>query len=420
MTDGSVRLGTFDAESWWRPGDLASLPSVGRGGQDVTVAGMDELLAGFCAPGDLLVTRWPVDGVLRSGLAEAGISFGHVSTGGDAGGTVEGLAADNGVVLDELRRFGGVAPYAVLPDTVSLARRAGWTGLPDLAVVAGVNSKTWSNDLVRRLGLPGAALHADSVDGLVAAVSSLDGPAVVKDPFGVSGRGTVEIGTPGVLAAVERFLRRQVAAGRRVELLVQEKFPVLHDFSAHLEVHRDGRREWLGVQAMLNKGFRHLASGPAWPGLVDEEDYRATLAPVADAVAATGYTGPVCVDSAVLADGRVVPVLEINARHSLGLLTRRLDERCAHPGLRCHLVQLELVVPPGRAVADLVSALGPSRCREGRAGVAVLSGSALAAPGGRVYAAVFCAPEELPVWRRRLDEAVTAAGMSLRGVVRAA
>ncbi|WP_434444008.1 hypothetical protein [Lentzea sp. E54] len=420
MTGKQVRLGTFDAESRWRPADLANLPSIGRAGTDHTVAGMDELLAGFCAPGDLLVTRWPMNDVLRSGLAEAGITFDHVWTGGGADGTVESQVARDSTVLDALRGFVGLAPYAVLPDTVALAERLGLTGLPDLGVVAEVNSKTWSNDLVHRLELPGAARRVDSVDGLVAAVSDLDGPAVVKDPYGVSGRGTVEIGTPGVLAAVERFLRRQVAGGRRVELLVQEKFLVLHDFSAHLEIHRDGTWVWLGVQAMTNRGFRHLGSGPAWPGLVDEESYRAMLAPVADAVGATGYSGPACVDSAVLADGRIVPVLEVNARHSLGLLTRRLDERGTLPGLRCHLVQLELVVPPGAGVADLVAALGSARCQHGGAGVTVLSGSALAAPGGRVYAAVFCAPAELPVWRDRLHAAVAAAGMSLRGAARAA
>ncbi|MDT7642816.1 MAG: hypothetical protein QOC83_7104, partial [Pseudonocardiales bacterium] len=44
-----VRLGTFDAESWWRPADLAALPALG-GGSDPAVDAMDELLAGFCDP----------------------------------------------------------------------------------------------------------------------------------------------------------------------------------------------------------------------------------------------------------------------------------------------------------------------------------------------------------------------------------
>ena len=440
----TVRLGTFDAESWWRPAGLASLPSAGRPGASATVAGMDELLAGFCEPGDLLVTRWPVDAAVRDGLGEAGVEFRHLAAGGEAEGTVESWVLRDSRVLAALRAEPEVAPYAVLPDTRELAGLAGWASLPDAAVVAEVNSKTWSNDLVGRLGLPGAARRVQSVDDLVAAVSSVDAPAVVKDPFGVSGRATVEIGTPGVLAAVARFLRGQ---DLEVDLLVQEKFAVRHDFSGHFSVGGDGRWEWRGVWSMTNKGFRHLGSGPTPPGLVDEERYRDVLVPVVEAVAAAGYSGPVCVDSALLEDGRVVPVLEINARHSLGLLTARLDERARRWGLRCHLVQVDVVVRDGSGasavaggrgagassvagggpggvrstVAGLVSALGPDRYQGGPLpGITVLSGSALTAPGGRVCAALFCDPAEVDAWRHRLHTAVAAAGMAVRGLARAA
>ncbi|WNV85497.1 hypothetical protein [Umezawaea sp. Da 62-37] len=414
---GRVRLGTFDAESWWRPADLAALPAVARDG--AAVAGMDELLAGFCLPGDLLVTRGPMDPVLVAGLAEAGVHFGRTTADAAAGAPVERELT--GPVLTRMKGFEGLAPYAVLSDTVALAGRMGWDDLPDLDAVTLVNSKTWSNEVVRRLGLPGAGRVARTVDDLVAAVSEVDGPAVVKDPYGVSGRAILEVGTPGVLAAVERVLRKQVAAGKRVELLVQPKFAKRHDFSGHLVVDRGGGWEWLGVQAMTNRGFRHMGSGPAWPGLVDEDDYRRTLTAVAEAVAETGYHGPVGVDSMVLDDGRVIPVLEVNARHSLGLLTRTLDQRVAHHGLRCHLEQLDLVVGPDRGVADLVRALGAAAYRGGQdAGVVVLSGSALTAPGGRVHVAVFCHRGELPVWLDRLRAAVAAAGMSTRGVPDAA
>ncbi|HWO65565.1 MAG TPA: hypothetical protein VNO31_36590 [Umezawaea sp.] len=415
---GRVRLGTFDAESWWRPADLAALPAVG-GGTAAAVAGMDELLAGFCLPDDLLVTRGPMDPALVGGLAEAGIHFGRADAGAPAGGTVERQLPDP--VVARMKQVEALVPYAVLPDTVALAERVGWGGLPDLGAVTAVNSKTWSNEVVRALGLPGAGRVVRTVDDLLAAVSEVDGPAVVKDPYGVSGRAILEVGTPGVLAVVERVLRKQVAAGKRVELLVQQKFAKRHDFSGHLVVDRGGDWEWLGVQEMTNRGFRHLESGPARPGLVDEEDYRRTLTGVAEAVAGTGYFGPVGVDSMVLADGRVIPVLEVNARHSLGLLTRTLDLRVAHHGLRCHLTQLDLVVGPEGGVADLVHALGPARYRGGKdAGVTVLSGSALTAPGGRVYVAVFCRRGELPLWRDRLRAAVAAAGMSTRGVPDAA
>ncbi|PRY36676.1 hypothetical protein [Umezawaea tangerina] len=415
---GRVRLGTFDAESWWRPADLAALPAVAGGG-GAAVAGMDELLAGFCRPDDLLVTRGPMDPVLVDGLADAGIHFGRTDAGAPADGTVERHLSDP--VVTRMQEYDGLAPYAVLPDTVALAERVGWDDLPDLDAVRLVNSKTWSNEVVRRLGLPGAGRVVRTVDDLVAAVSEVDGPSVVKDPYGVSGRAILEVGTPGVLAAVARVLRKQVAAGERVELLVQPKYAKRHDFSGHLLVHRGGGWDWLGLQAMTNRGFRYLGSGPVRPGLVDEDDYRRMITGVVEAVAETGYSGPVGVDSMVLDDGRVIPVLEVNARHSLGLLARTLDLRVAHHGLRCHLVQLDLVVGPDQGVADLVRALGAAGYRGGPdAGATVLSGSAVSAPGGRVHVAVFCRQGDLPLWWDRLRTVVATAGMSTRGVPDAA
>jgi hypothetical protein len=149
----SVRLGTFDAESWWRPADLAALPSVG--GADPAIGAMDELLAGFCGPGDLLITRHPLAAPIRDGLGTAlgGLRFDHVSLGdGDAGPVppgrdVPGRAFKNvafervtlgdpgpgpierHVLADQavMERIRGreITPYAVLPETWTLASTPG-------------------------------------------------------------------------------------------------------------------------------------------------------------------------------------------------------------------------------------------------------------------------------------------------------
>ncbi|MFD3269869.1 peptide ligase PGM1-related protein [Paenibacillus dendritiformis] len=58
-----------------------------------------------------------------------------------------------------------------------------------------------------------------------------------------------------------------------------------------------------------------------------------------------GYFGPVCVDSMLLADGRVHPVVEINARHSMGLLNYSLDTHWERCGQRSFLSCLQLGLP---------------------------------------------------------------------------
>jgi hypothetical protein len=387
----AVVLGTFDAERWWRPTDLAVLPSVGS----VELGPMDELLAGFCSPGDLLVTRQPVAPSIVEGL---GITTHHHDA---AILPLESALLDAPSTMTLLRSHPEFRPYAVLADTALLD----WTdGLAAASVVAEVNSKSWSNNLALALGLPGTGTVVRSVEELIAAV---DGTVVVKDPYGVSGRAMLEVGTPGVLRAITRTLARQ---DRRIELLVQPKFAKRLDFSGHLEVFRDGGWEFLGVQAMNNRGFRHIGSAPAGPQLVElveRTGYVDVLGSVAKAVSAAGYWGPVGVDSMVLADGTLVPLLEINARRSLGLLSLLLERRM--PGFR--LWQLELRVPDGLGIDDVVAALPWPE-------VIVLSGSGLTSPGGRVYLGLVT--DDVPRLQDAVVGALTAVGLVPKGVVDAA
>jgi hypothetical protein len=425
----AVHFGTFDAERWWRPADLAELPAVRSGGNSV-VATLDEVLAAGCGPEDLLITRRPLSPAVRECLDGAGIHFEHRSVEGiessgqpcpPDGHPVERLLLADQALTALAAGYDDVQPYAVLPDTASLLAEWGRTAqVPPVGVVTLVNSKTWSNTLVQKLGLPGRARVARSVDELSAAVPEDGSAVVIKDPYGVSGRGALRVGSPGAWRAIQRVLHRQEAAGRRIELLVQPELPKRCDFSGHLEVNRDGTSRFLGVQVMVNHGFRHLGSGPAGPellSLLHQHRYREVLAQVGAALAEAGYHGPAGVDSMVLEDNTLVPVLEINARRSMGLLALLAGERVAATGLQCHLWQLGLTLGPDRAVDDVVSALREAQLLYlggARPGVLVLGGGSLSEPDGRLYGLSYTAPEDAPLWQDRVVAAVRAAGMSPR------
>jgi hypothetical protein len=431
----SIHFGTFDAERWWRPSDLAELPNVRTGG-DAVVATLDEVLAAGCAPGDLLITRHPLSPAVLQCLGEAGIQFDHRAAGNiESSGNprpveahpVERLLLGDRALTALTAGYDDVQPYAVLPDTESLLTQWGRPGqVPPVGVVTRVNSKTWSNTLVQKLGLSGCARVVRSVDELTSAAQEYASSVVVKDPYGVSGRGALRVSSPGVLRAIERVLNRQVADGRRIELLVQPEFPKKCDFSGHLEVNADGTSRFLGVQVMVNHGFRHLGSGPAAPeltALLERHGYRDVLADVGAALADDGYYGPVGVDSMVLEDDTLVPMLEINARRSLGLLALLAGHRVAHTGLACHLWQLGLTLRRDQGVEDVLSALQEERLLYiggARPGVLVLGGGSLSETDGRLYGLSYCPPDEAPLWHERVVAAVTAAGMTPRGAGHAA
>ncbi|MEV6596736.1 hypothetical protein AB0M36_07700 [Actinoplanes sp. NPDC051346] len=425
----TVHLGTFDAERWWRPADLAELPAVGMS-DGRSVASMDELLAAFCAPGDLLITRAPMAAGLTASLAAAGIDFTHHYLGPDVdaeGDTAEALVRRDPALCSDLRSCRSLAPYAVLPDTSALAGYVGHAQqLPAAGTAAEVNSKVWSNAVATDLGVAGTATVVRSTSELIAEVSARDGAAVVKDPFGVSGKGMLEIDNARRLQRIGAALDRQCADGRRIELLVQDRYECRTNFSTQLTVGSDGTVDVLGVQVMRNVGFRYAGSAPASAGFVREltkRGYFETVAAVGERLVTAGYRGPVGIDSALLVDDTLIPVFEVNARRSMGLLCLTLDRRFGEFGLTCRLVDRTLRVAPGLGIDDVVDALhrhGLEYDGGDTPGVLVLAGSTLSAPSGRVHMALLdrrdADPADLSV---RVTAALATRGFTTPGVQRA-
>ncbi|MEU7845170.1 hypothetical protein AB0B39_29875 [Micromonospora sp. NPDC049114] len=396
---GTVHFGSFDAEAAWRPDDLAGLPAGPAAGGSRGRRGMDELLAVGCAPGDLLLTAEPMDETLVEALAAAGIAPRLAAVPGHQDATVEErLAVAGGTALPGMSGW-AAAFYAVRPDTAVAVHRLGLRAtVPAVEVVARVNSKVWSNDLVRDAGLPGGAVLATTPAQVRRLVQDAPDDVVLKDPYGVAGRGALRVANPRVLDTVVRHLERQVARGARVELLVQPLFEEASSFSTHLEVDPGGAVRWRGLQHVDNAEFAYRGSGPLpadQHANLDTTAHREVIARVGTALAAEGYTGPVCVDGLRLRDGTVVPVLEVNARRSMGLLNLHLDRRARAVSLRSWLRCRTTPVRPGDTVARLVSALDEAKLlfRGDDPGVLPLASGTLTPPRGRLFLAVF-APDD--------------------------
>ncbi|WP_431875859.1 hypothetical protein [Amycolatopsis sacchari] len=262
---------------------------------------------------------------------------------------------------DDLRGY-GFSPYAVLPETARLVAAYGLAARPpDAGTVRKVSSKSWSSALLDTLGLPGGGVIVGSVGELLTAVAQFgDHPVLLKDPYGVGGRGILEVSSPRALRTVCRVLSAQVARGLRVELLVQPRWDRAADFSAQFRIDSGGRLHWHGVVVIENAGFSHVGTRPPDPEFqrrLDEAGYASIIADVGAALADAGYHGPVDVDSMLLRDGTLVPLLEINPRMSVGLIGILAGARLTGPATTARLAVRPVRSADTRGTFDAVLAL---------------------------------------------------------------
>lgn len=324
--DRTLVFGTFDSESLWRDDAYGRLPAVHDPERALLVSCMDELLFPLCGPDDGLLTRYPIAEAQTDYLGRLGFAFEPIAAGGSG-------------TADRLRAFRRALPYAILADTERFCAAHGLEAtFPRYDIVRLVNSKLYSARLARRLELPCYSSLADSADELAALGRELldgRGAVLIKDPYGVAGKGNLLVRSVHNLDNIAAYLRRQERAGKVTRLLLEPFLDVARDFSCQFEVERDGRVRSFGVQELANRQFAYAGSRSMEEqerAALESMGYFAAMARVADSLRSDGYYGHVCVDSMLLADGMLVPVVEINARVSMGLINARLDRALGRRG----------------------------------------------------------------------------------------
>ncbi|HRI49766.1 MAG TPA: radical SAM/SPASM domain-containing protein [Pseudomonadota bacterium] len=353
-TQRSVYFGAFDAERSWDDPQQARLPALPSPLPDCSIAAMDELLMALCDPdrGDVLVTRRALLPEHREHLRGLGLS----ALAPPSAGLRQSLAA--------LAPGHHLVPWAVTAEVASLWQDLGvQQPLPPLAVVQRVNSKVFSTALRQRLRLPGRALLVQDAEQLAAAGAELlasAGAVVIKEPLGVSGRGTMLVESAGRLGRLISALRSQAQRGLTVQFIVEPFLRRRLDFSAQLHIEPDGQVHLDSVEGLVNRGFAYAASCPL-PAeelrLLRERGHTHAVLAAARAVAEEGYFGPLGIDGMVLEDGTLIPLGEINARGSLGMLNRRLDQRAAALGSRSYLTAIRVAAATSLPFATLVARL---------------------------------------------------------------
>jgi hypothetical protein len=356
-------MGDFNAEMHLRDSDLCLLPAVADQQARRIVAAMDELLFPMCEPNDLLVTRGRFDPDQQIYLESLGFRFMHL-----AAGTPDiRLEKIKKALLNQPSDDWQLRPFAWTPQIVELGEKSGIIhDGPLLDTVRRVNSKVYSTKLRDRIGLENPAIIINRATELAQAGATImnDSKGVrkllLKDPFGVSGTGNITVSSPTMLKRLAQYFAHQERLGKRTLLVLEPLFKRRRDFSCQIHINRRGERTVLSIQEIANQEQAYTGSRKASDTFIETLDtlgYFQISDEVARLLYKDGYWGPLCIDSMVLGDGTLFPVVEVNARMSMGALNHLIDIHLPSEADYCWLSHISLSLSTPLLTAQLLEAL---------------------------------------------------------------
>lgn len=335
-------LGTFNSERLWQEGSMAGLPGMTDIEANNIVSVMDELLFVFCeTENDVLITRYPKEKAFIQYLKDIGFNYKYNSLHdqsinkeekGDDKCIFELLAGLETPQLDIPSEL-NISSYSITPSTDKFCNRFGIkTSIPAIDVIKKINSKEYSHDLNKKLGIDiGSVKITNSVELELLGIELLkNGPIIIKEYMGVSGKGNQLIDSEFMLKRLAKYFSKQESKNRSIGLIIEPFIKnKTHDFSCQLNISEKGEITFLSLQEMVNEGFSFKGIREAGEFLthkVNESNYFDIIKKVASEIITEGYHGPLCIDSMLLDNNKIVPVVEINARKSMGLINYQLDK----------------------------------------------------------------------------------------------
>ncbi|MFE4361036.1 hypothetical protein [Kitasatospora sp. NPDC056800] len=339
-------LGNFEVEQQWALGEH-TLPRLSAATSSAVVNRMDEFALLLAGGRDHVVLKTRPDGDYLGYLAGLGLDLPHVHVPAaqDPQRTVTEDALADPALLAELADLAAdgcrIAAHGVSEPEERLAAA---TGLrlagPDAATCKAVNSKVYSRRIADELGLRqprGWACEtlAELADAFAAVDAELgDGRAVVKEAFGVSGKGIARLTSRRRGERILGLIAKQVeASGRpRIAMVVEEWVAKSTDLNYQFTVGLDGSVAFDFVKEQLTEDGVHKGHRmPARLGADQVDELRTAADLLGKRLAADGFHGVVGVDAMVDPDGGIYPVVEINARNNMSTYQVRLQERFVKP-----------------------------------------------------------------------------------------
>jgi hypothetical protein len=335
-----VWLCNFEVENQWAR-DHVGLPTPRLSATEPTVRRMEQLGALLADPDDHLLLGSALDREYRDYAEKTGFTLpAELVAGGTGLGTTSAVLRSSDV-LSSLARLGEQGAYLMpMGNSRDEQRIAELTGLrlavPDADTFERVNSKIYSRRLVGELGLRPVPGHCcETIAELRAAIADGPWPLIVKDAYGVSGKGLVVLDGPVKAARLLRMVeQRGTRTGvDRIDVVVERFLAKRFDLNYQFTIDRDG---WLRLdfvkEALTAHGVHMGHVMPANLTPEQQQDIEVAMERLGARLYADGFFGVVGVDALLGEDDLVYPVLEINARLNMSSYQGPVTERFLRPG----------------------------------------------------------------------------------------
>lgn len=368
--NNNLHIGTFDSERYWDSPDTARLPFFEDTDGNIIVSIMDELLFPFCNNNDILITRMKMKDEFLEYLKRIGFEFKNNFTDLFSNHThfretlkittLDLLLNKKELPIHHINKEDdktsienySILPYSVLPGDKKIAEKHKLNyDLPDVNSVIKVNSKIYSTAITHQFadqfrkkshGEPVfSALELKKKGNQLLLSSSI----MVKEDFGVSGRGNLLINNEKLLNRIVKHFIHEEEKGKEVKLVLEKFLDKDNDFSCQLKIQKNGEFQILGIQKIINNNFGYQGSKTATDDFVaflDKNGYFQYIENVINQIYIDGYWGYVCIDSMVLKNNEIIPIIEINARKSMGLINHTINLYLSNYNVNGKLLYLSL------------------------------------------------------------------------------
>ncbi|WP_239074303.1 ATP-grasp domain-containing protein [Streptomyces sp. SID10853] len=389
---------------------------------------MEELGALLGAESDFLLVQKPLDSSFRDYAAAIGLTppTELIPENRPEGAGTAAAVLSSPHLLTRLRELADGGAYLMPMGTSAEEQKiAEETGLRLASagsdIAEKVNSKIYSRRITDELGLRSIAGRCCENAGELADALTwglTDSPAViVKEAYGVSGRGLIVIDSPKKADRLLRMVQRRAAqsGSDRIDVVVERFLKKKADLNYQFVIGRDGSVYFDFVKEALTENGVHKGHlMPAGLTSAQSTEIEQAAYAIGARLFADGFFGVVGVDAILGADDLVYPVLEINARLNMSSYQGHAIDMLAPHGGTVLAKHYPLQLDRPLAFEDIRAVLGPyDGLDENTTGVVIncfgtVNAQARVSPAGfdgRLYTLLFAPDKERLL---QLDTAATA------------